>query len=80
MRERSEKMYWNGKDSIHIYEESIFLEKHQYGGSTESTEMLCLVNFAIRIRNMDIEPKDDENTEGSRTLVSKMNVENTMDR
>ena len=49
MRERSEKTYWNCEDSIHIYEESIVREKHQYVGLNENTEMLYLINPAIRI-------------------------------
>ena len=49
MRERSEETYWNCEGGIHIYEDTIVREKHQYDASIESTEMLCLVNFAIRI-------------------------------
>ena len=46
MRDRSEDTYWNCEDSIQIYEENIVREKHQYGGSTVSTEMIYLVNMA----------------------------------
>ena len=49
MGQRSEEMFWNYEDRIHISEESIVREKHQYGGSTESTEMLYLYNFANRL-------------------------------
>ena len=37
------------KMSRDIYEESIVQEKHQYSVSTEITEMLYLVNYAIRV-------------------------------
>ena len=40
-------------------------EKHQYAGSTESTEMLYLVNSAIRMSHMDIEQRGDENLEAA---------------
>ena len=53
------------KTEFHIYEESIVREKHQYPGSTENTEMVYLVNFVIRMWNMDIEQRDDENLEAA---------------
>ena len=43
----------------------VLRKKHQYGGSTQSTEMLCLVNFAIRKWR-------EQNT------CSRKNVENTL--
>ena len=35
--------------NVHIYEKSVVREKHQYSGSTESTEILYLVNYTIRM-------------------------------
>ena len=49
MRERSEETYWNCEDRIRTHEESIVREKHQYAGSTENTDLLYLVNSAIRM-------------------------------
>ena len=52
-----------------------------YPGSVlYSTDMLCLVNFAIRMGDMDIEPREDEKIGGNRRLVSRKNVVNTLDR
>ena len=63
---------------VYIYEESIVREKHQFSGSTESTEMLYLVTMLYECETWRLSKGMMKKLGGIRTLVSKKNVENTL--
>ena len=73
MRERSEETYWNCEDRIHTYE-----ERSVRGNNSMLVRLRirkCYIwstlLYDIRMRNMDIEQRDDEKPGKSRTLVCK---------